>query len=486
MRDYEVPKRVMPCLDVHDGRVVKGEQFENLHDAGDPIRLAQQYEADGADEIVFLDISATQEKRETATAIAKRAAKNLFIPFTIGGGVRSVADAQSILDSGADKITVNSAGLERPSLLTELANHIGRQSVTLSIDAKRSEDGTTWEAYIAGGKKPSGKDAIAWAKEGVKRGAGEILLTSIDCDGKNEGYDIELTEKVVAEVNVPVIASGGAGRVEHLSAAIQESGADAVLCASTLHRGELSIQQIKSHFSNMEIMVRPIDVRTTDYYQSPETVSGRPHLAIIDYGMGNRNSVMSALSLVGADVAITDNAEEIAEADGIVLPGVGSFPAAMARLEEQDLIKSLNEFRTSGKPVLGICLGYQLLFEGSDEHTPTEGLGWIPGNVTEIDTTVSPNIGWRFVDLRHKALLTQGLNPEELFYHAHQFAAKPNDPDSVTGVTRLGESRGGQAALAVSIVKDRAIYGTQFHPEKSSYAGLSLLKNFVDICRNNP
>jgi len=196
MRSPDIPVRIIPCLDVHDGRVVKGQQFVNLQDAGDPVELAQYYESSGADEIVFLDISATNESRRTVTDRVEAIARNIFIPFTVGGGIRSVADAQMVLDHGADKVAVNSAAVEDPSLLSDLARHIGRQSVVLSIDAKQSPEATTWEVRTAGGSKPTGKDVITWASQGVELGAGEILITSIDRDGENNGYDLKLLETV--------------------------------------------------------------------------------------------------------------------------------------------------------------------------------------------------------------------------------------------------------------------------------------------------
>jgi cyclase len=257
MSDLKYMKRVIPCLDIQDERVVKGERFVNLQDSGDPIAMAQQYEAGGADALVFLDISATNEKRQTMVDFVRRVSDKVFIAFTVGGGIRSVEDAQAALNNGADSVAVNSAALARPELLSELATSVGDQSLVLSIDAKRSEDGSSWEAYTAGGRKPSGKDVVAWAKEGVERGIGEILLTSIDQDGRNDGYDIDLLQAVTAVTNVPVIASGGAGRVEHFSQALLQGGASAVLCASTLHRGELSIPQIKSHLQDQGIPVRP-------------------------------------------------------------------------------------------------------------------------------------------------------------------------------------------------------------------------------------
>jgi cyclase len=247
-------KRVIPCLDVDAGRVVKGVGFVDLKDAGDPVELASRYDAAGADELVFLDITATSDKRETVVQLARRAADDVFIPFTIGGGIRSVADAQAVLDAGADKVSVNSAALARPELIEELAATFGSQCVVLAIDAKRRDGG--WEAYVAGGRTPAGRDAVAWAREGVERGAGEILLTSMDRDGTNRGYDLELTAAVANAVSVPVIASGGAGEIDHLAQAVG-AGADAVLCASIFHYGRHTVPEVKEHLGKAGIAVRP-------------------------------------------------------------------------------------------------------------------------------------------------------------------------------------------------------------------------------------
>jgi cyclase len=250
-----VLKRVIPCLDVDAGRVVKGTNFVDLRDAGDPVELAERYDAEGADELVFLDITASHEKRETIVELARRTADNVFIPFTIGGGIRSVEDAQAVLDAGADKISVNSSALARPELLTELGDHFGAQCVVIAIDAKR--DGDEWGVYVNGGRKRvEGRSAVAWAKEAVERGAGEVLLTSMDRDGTNDGYDIELTRAVADAVTVPVIASGGAGTLDHLSEAIADGHADAVLCASIFHYGAYRVRDAKQHLAGAGIAVR--------------------------------------------------------------------------------------------------------------------------------------------------------------------------------------------------------------------------------------
>jgi cyclase len=252
---FVVLKRVIPCLDVDAGRVVKGTNFVGLRDAGDPVELAERYDAEGADELVFLDITASHEARETIVELARRTADNVFIPFTIGGGIRSVEDAQAVLDAGADKVSVNSAALDRPELLTELAETFGTQCVVIAIDAKRRDGG--WDVYVNGGRTlVEGREAVAWAREAVERGAGEVLLTSMDRDGTTDGYDLELTRAVAAAVPVPVIASGGAGELEHLSEAISEGGADAVLCASIFHYGTYRVRDAKQHLAERGIPVR--------------------------------------------------------------------------------------------------------------------------------------------------------------------------------------------------------------------------------------
>jgi cyclase len=248
-------KRVIPCLDVDGGRVVKGTRFIDIRDAGDPVELAAFYDREGADELVFLDITATHEKRDTIVELARRTADDVFVPFTIGGGIRSVEDAQAVLDAGSDKVSVNSAAVQRPQLVDELAAVLGAQCVVLAIDAKARPGGRGWEVFVAGGRWGTGRDAVAWARESVERGAGEILLTSMDRDGTNDGYDLELTRAVSDAVGVPVIASGGAGELEHLAEALR-AGADAALCASIFHYGRYTIGQAKEHLAAAGIPVR--------------------------------------------------------------------------------------------------------------------------------------------------------------------------------------------------------------------------------------
>jgi len=249
-------RRVIPCLDVDAGRVVKGTEFVNLRDAGDPVELASFYDAEGADEVVFLDITATSDKRATVAELARRTANDVFVPFTIGGGIRTVADAQAVLDAGADKVAVNSAAVQRPELIDDLADVFGAQCVVLAIDARQRLDEEAWEVHVAGGRTATGREAVAWAQEASERGAGEVLLTSMDRDGTEDGYDLALTHAVAEAVAVPVIASGGAGELSHLADALR-AGADAVLCASIFHYGRFTVRQAKEAIAAAGISVRP-------------------------------------------------------------------------------------------------------------------------------------------------------------------------------------------------------------------------------------
>lgn len=251
-------KRIIPCLDVDAGRVVKGVRFVELRDAGDPAELALAYDRAGADELVFLDITASSDEREILLEVVARTADQVFIPLTVGGGVRTVEDMQRLLSHGADKVSVNSAALADPTLLTRAAERFGEQCVVLAIDARRraQEAGGGWEVYSHGGRRPTGRDAIAWAREGERLGAGEILLTSMDRDGTSEGYDLELTREVADAVRLPVIASGGAGSAVDMARALTDGGAEAALAASIFHFGEVSVAQVKD-----ELIRRGIEVR---------------------------------------------------------------------------------------------------------------------------------------------------------------------------------------------------------------------------------
>ncbi|MEG2024491.1 MAG: imidazole glycerol phosphate synthase subunit HisF [Gordonibacter sp.] len=250
-------KRVIPCMDVKDGRVVKGVNFVNLRDAGDPIELAQRYDEQKADEVIFLDITATSDKRATTVELASHASEELHLPYCVGGGFRSVADIRTMIAAGADKVSVNSAAVDNPELITQAATAFGTQAIVCAVDAKQvAGNPNKWEVYVHGGRKATGIDAVAWAREAERRGAGEILLTSMDRDGSRDGFDCALTRAVARAVGIPVIASGGVGALEHFAQGILEGEADAVLAASVFHFGELSIRQVKEHMRSQGIPVR--------------------------------------------------------------------------------------------------------------------------------------------------------------------------------------------------------------------------------------
>ncbi len=249
-------KRIIPCLDVNNGRVVKGVNFVNLQDAGDPVEIAAAYDREGADELVFLDITASSDGRKTVADMVRRVAERVFIPFTVGGGIRTVEDFRALLREGADKISVNSAAIDRPELIREAADKFGSQCVVVAIDAKRRPDGSGWNIFKHGGRIDTGIDALSWAEQVYALGAGEILLTSMDCDGTKAGYDIELTRRTAELVPIPVIASGGAGKPEHFYDALTEGGAEAALAASLFHYKELSIREVKEYVRAKGVSVR--------------------------------------------------------------------------------------------------------------------------------------------------------------------------------------------------------------------------------------
>lgn len=248
-------KRIIPCLDVKDGRVVKGVNFVNIRDAGDPVELAKYYSDQGADEIVFLDITATSDARDTVAGVVERTAAQVFVPLTVGGGIRTLEDFQRLLRAGADKISVNSAAVADPTLISRAAERFGSQCVVLAVDARKCPDGS-YEVVVAGGRKPTGIDAIEWVKQGERLGAGEILLTSMDADGTKAGFDLPMTRAVTEAVGIPVIASGGCGSLEHFAQVFRETGCDAALAASLFHFGELTVPQVKDYLRTQQIPVR--------------------------------------------------------------------------------------------------------------------------------------------------------------------------------------------------------------------------------------
>lgn len=250
-----VSKRIIPCLDVKDGRVVKGIQFVNLRDAGDPVEVAKKYSEEGADEITFLDITASHEKRKTMIDVVERTANEVFVPLTVGGGLRTVDDVRELLLAGADKVTINTAAITDPEFVRQASDRFGSQCIVVAIDARR-RDGGGWEVFTHGGRNPTGIDAVGWAAKMENFGAGEILLTSMDRDGTEDGYDLELTRTISETVGIPVIASGGAGQLEHLIEAVEEGRADAVLCASIFHYGKYSINEAKEFLSEKGVLVR--------------------------------------------------------------------------------------------------------------------------------------------------------------------------------------------------------------------------------------
>jgi imidazole glycerol phosphate synthase glutamine amidotransferase subunit len=512
--------RVIARLDIKGPNVVKGVQFEALRVIGKPGDIAEEYFKQGADELVYLDIVASLYQRDNLLHIVREASKRIHIPFTAGGGVRSIEDIRALLQAGADKVAINTAATKRPELISEAAHEFGTQCVVLSIEAKRH--GTTWEAYRDNGRERTGFNVIEWAKQAEQLGAGEILLTSVDNEGTQKGLDTALITAVSKAVTIPVIASGGACDAESVAKNIDGTNADAVAVGTMLHYGKANIADIKEALLQSGIIVRPpleqektqreiiakepdlvnynrftsthlntpsLSINTVAPVQSgTETINpADADVCIVDYGVNNVSSVQSGFENLGKKAVIVKTAEAVRAAKRLVLPGVGSFAAGMDALKEAGLVEALVEKAAAGTPLLGICLGMQLLFDSSEEFGHHKGLGIIPGKVISLPDphTVNipgyklPNIGWSTIASvgassdDWQATVLQYLHKESQVYFVHSLYPIPSNPADVLAV-----AYGGVTFCAVA--KHGNITATQFHPEKSSAAGLTILKAFCE------
>ncbi|MGC9602331.1 MAG: imidazole glycerol phosphate synthase subunit HisH [Minisyncoccia bacterium] len=510
--------RVIARLDVKGPNVVKGVQFEALRVMGKPSVLAREYFLQGADELLYLDIVASLYRRDNLLHIVREASKSIFIPFIAGGGVRSVEDIYDLLQAGAEKVAINTAATKRPELITEAAQRFGSQCIVVSIEAKKNDNGG-WEAFTDNGRQATGLDAVTWAKQVEKLGAGEILLTSVDQEGTERGLDTKLIAAVTSAVSIPVIASGGAASAEEVAADIAGSGADAVAVASMLHYGKTSIGSLKDALIGKKIEVRRptaserayvpkikeeadmFDYNRFTRQQIKDTVSIDPaageavatvstsprdaDVTVIDYGINNVRSVVMAFESVNKTVAVATTSQEVANARRLVLPGVGAFGDGMQALHERGLDAALKAKAKAGTPILGICLGMQLLFSESEEFGTHKGLGLINGRVVSFPDPKKvslpgyklPHIGWGELRpgngaWRHTIL--GSTEAGESVYFVHSFYPVPEDPTIVLAYN----SYGGVDFCAA--IKQHIISATQFHPEKSGATGLRMLAAFCE------
>jgi imidazole glycerol phosphate synthase glutamine amidotransferase subunit len=475
--------RLIARLDIKNSRLIKGVQFEGLRVYGDPCEKAALYAQQGADELLYIDSVASLYGRNGLVEILRVVSKEVFVPITAGGGVRNVDDARKLLAAGADKVAVNTAAIKRPELITELVNTFGSQCIVLSLQA-RKYGSSTWEAMSESGRERTGTDLFQWIIEAQGLGVGEILLTSVDNDGTCGGYDLDLLSKAHEVCSVPLIFGGGCSSLEDIINASHYDTVQGVAIGAALHKNILSINELKQPLSNR--MGSHRSIRIDDSARSSishSDILGQFSIGVIDYGIGNQQSLINALEKLGARVFLSDKHFLLEKADLMVLPGVGAFPRGIAELKRRNLYSFIQEMcgiRGHKKPLLGICLGMQMLFDSSSEIEETTGLGLVSGNVKSLALStdqILPHIGWS------KIFSAANLGEEDVAksaYFVHSYIATEVDPSDVSYYASYGE-----ATFVAAILKDN-IAGFQFHPERSSVQGLSLLSKTIQQICNAP
>ena len=473
-------KRLIARLDIKGNRLIKGIRFEGLRVVGDPCEAAVRYYKEGADELIYIDAVASLYGRNGLEDVLRRTSREVFIPITAGGGVRSVADASALLAAGADKIAVNTAALQRPELITELAEAFGSQCVVASIQARRIGP-EQWEAMAEAGRERSGWDVIDWIEQVQKFRAGELLITSVDQDGTCSGPDMQLQEAVSAIARIPLVFGGGFVEINQLELALQKPAIAGVSIAAALHNGRLDLTSLKLALSTAVV---PLAVRSvpggaqTPMVSVLQPLTGQ-RIGVIDYGMGNQQSLINALEHLGATVLLASEPKLLQRCDLLTLPGVGSFPQGMLQLQERGLDSWLKQWVAAGNPLLGICLGMQMLFESSEEFTFTNGLGLMKGGVIAMpimdergNLLTLPHIGWNCL-IPGEAWNHEEISDPSNQYFVHSYMATSVNPNAVLFNCLYGHHK------FVAAVRQGRIAGFQFHPELSGSEGLYLLQKVI-------
>ncbi len=471
-------KRLIARLDIKGNKLIKGIRFEGLRVLGDPVEAAYQYARDGIDEILFIDAVASLYGRNSLTEILRQTTREVFVPITAGGGIRSVADAAKLLASGADKIALNSEALRRPQLISELAQEFGNQCVVVSIQARKIHD-NDWEAMGEAGRERSGRNVITWMQEVQDLGAGEILLTSIDQDGTCQGPDNELIKKANSTASVPLIVGGGFAAVEDINTTFNQSAVSGVGIGAAFHKQILETQTCKRELKTNNFAIR--------YSENQPSNSTRPLseiiIGVIDYGMGNQQSLINAIEYLGATARLSNQWDELRQCDVLMLPGVGAFPEGIRKLRQRNLFEPLIDWGQTGKPLIGICLGMQMLFEKGEEFELTEGLGLFQGTVKKMNpcdgldtsTLPLPHMGWnQLISKDEQCDIFNGVDQ----YFVHSYSAKGIDQKMIMHFSRYGNE------TIVASIQTKKIYGFQFHPERSGENGLSLLTTTIQQLLN--
>lgn len=469
-------KRLIARLDIKGSRLIKGIRFEGLRVLGDPCDAAKRYASAGADELLYIDAVASLYGRNGLADLLRRTSREVFIPVTAGGGVRSVSDAAALLAAGADKIAVNTAALQRPELITELAEAFGSQCVVVSIQARRTASGC-WEAMAEAGRERSGRDVMAWIEYVQQLGAGELLLTSVDQDGTCAGPDLPLQHSAASIARVPLVLCGGFAEAKQILVALQQPAVSAVSIGSALHRDRLELNALKQQLAELppQLPIRPASAALQySLAQRSQSLAGQK-VGVIDYGMGNQQSLINAFEHLGASVLLSADKEKLQACNLITLPGVGAFPHGMAELEKRGLDQWLRFWISTGGSLLGICLGMQMLFESSEEFSQTPGLGLFKGNVVRLpccdeqgNPLVLPHLGWNRLLPAFAPQNTQ-MNNLPYQYFVHSYVATNVDPAAVLYHCRYGHQ------TFVAGVRHKSVVGLQFHPERSGGEGLDLL-----------
>jgi len=468
-------KRLIARLDIKGSRLIKGVRFEGLRVLGDPCEAALRYAEAGADELLYVDAVASLYGRNGLADLLRRTSREVFIPITAGGGVRSVADAAELLAAGADKIAVNTAALQRPELITELAETFGKQCVVISVQA-RQRGSQGWEAMGEAGREKSGRDVLDWIIEAQSRGAGELLLTSVDRDGTCKGGDIDLFMAVKDKISIPIIAGGGFCKSKEIVSLLSENHISSISIGACLHYNRITLNDIKDSSDKRFNVRREISMSDRENPIS-QPLSGHK-IGIIDYGMGNQQSLKNAFLYLGASVELSGDRNILNSCSVIVLPGVGSFPQGMKNLRARGLDGWIYQTALNKKPIIGICLGMQLLFEEGEEFKETKGLSILKGRVTRLpddskdkDPTILPHVGWNLIYKHMHFSGNTSFSSTESNYHyfVHSYSATGTDKSIVEYMCTYSDYE------FVAGVRSNNIVGFQFHPERSGLNGLSLL-----------
>ncbi len=471
-------KRVICRLDIKGSKLIKGKRFDGLRVIGDPYEFAKFYANEGIDEIFYSDAVASLYQRNSLYDILKKTSQDIFIPITAGGGIRSVEDGKKLLLAGADKLAINTAAVNNPELINDLVNTFGSQCIVISLQVRKALKSNNWDIMIESGREKSSKSLSEWIEEVQERGAGEIILTSVDNDGTGEGTDIELIKQVSKYISIPLIVGGGIANQDHIRNILKENkNISGISIGWAFHRKEISVKEVKDKIYSSNFPMRYPTKKSFPIKKKKLKIS------IVDYSMGNIRSLYNCLSKINNDVIVTNDHDVLNSSDLIALPGVGSFPEGMRNLKKRGLTKLIKRLANKNRAFIGICLGMQLLFDESNEIQNCEGLGIFEGKIKRLPVELSsneaillPHVGWNKVHLSNKYKeFFPDINENFYQYFVHSYANYTEILDNKN--TFFSAYFGNQKFNAG--VKKGNIVGLQFHPERSGNVGIHLLSQII-------